>query len=112
MTMVQRVLRVVMPRKKTMVREVAVALDTRSIQASTFKATCLELMDEIAARHTEIVVTKHGRPVVRVGPVDPTPPSPFGFLRSTIVGQEGIVDPEHEAWRESVVDPLDEDGRI
>ena len=78
----------------------------RTIQASTFKATCLDLMDEVAAHHTEFVVTKHGRPMVKVGPVDSTPPSPFGFLRNTVVGQVDLVGPDHDAWRASAADPL------
>ncbi len=37
---------------------------TRFIKASEFKAKCLKLMDEIAADGGEIVITKHGRPVL------------------------------------------------
>jgi prevent-host-death family protein len=83
----------------------------RTIQASTFKATCLELMEEVAARHIEIVVTKHGRPVMKVGPVDPMPPSPLGFLRNTLIGQSDVVGPEHDVWREPTSDPLDVSDR-
>ncbi len=39
------------------------------IQASEFKARCLALLDDVARHRTEIVVTKHGRPVARVVPV-------------------------------------------
>lgn len=84
---------------------------TRTVQASTFKATCLELMDEVEARHIEIVVTKHGRPVVKVGPVDPTPPSPIGFLRNTVICQADVVDPDHDAWHMSEADPIDAGSR-
>ncbi len=83
----------------------------RMIQASTFKATCLDLMDEVEAQRTEIIVTKHGRPVVKVGPVDSVPPSPFGFLRHTIIEQQDIIAPDHAEWRESGADPLDEETR-
>ena len=55
---------------------------TREHQASVFKATCLELMDELASQQPEIVVTKHGRPVVKVGPVNANAPSPVGFPRA------------------------------
>jgi prevent-host-death family protein len=81
---------------------------SRTIQASTFKATCLDLMDEVAASHVELVVTKHGRPVVKVGPVaDIAPASPFGFLQGTVIGYGDIVAPDHESWRTSGADPLD-----
>lgn len=81
----------------------------QTIQASTFKATCLELMDQIEAQRTELIVTKHGRPVVKVGPVDPAPPSPFGFLRNTVLGKDDIVGPEYDVWRTSETDPLGTD---
>ena len=80
---------------------------TQTIQASTFKATCLELMDEIAVSHREVIVTKHGRPVVSVGPAKSAPPSPFGFLRGTVVDASGVMGAEHKAWRGSLTDPLD-----
>lgn len=79
----------------------------RTIQASRFKATCLDLMDEVAATRIELVVTKHGRPVVKVGPVDLEPVSPFGFLRGTVVAYGDIVAPDHETWRPSGADPLE-----
>jgi prevent-host-death family protein len=95
-----------MAKNAAVVERSSSALAVRTVQASTFKATCLELMDEVAARHTEIVVTKHGRPVVRVSAVDPVAPSPFGFLRNTLLDDADVVGPEHEAWRESPADPL------
>ena len=100
-----------MPKKKHDTREFTAGAATRTIQASTFKATCLELMDEVEAHRTEFVVTKHGRPVVRVGPVDPTPPSPFGFLRNTVISQADIIDPDPGAWRMSETDPIGADTR-
>lgn len=42
----------------------------REVSASEFKAKCLALLDEVAETHETIVVTKRGRPVARVVPVD------------------------------------------
>jgi len=83
----------------------------RTIQASTFKATCLDLMDEVEATRIELVVTKHGRPVVKVVPADSATVSPFGFLRGTVVAHGDIVAPDHDAWRPSEADPLDRKSR-
>lgn len=77
-----------------------------TISASVFKATCLEVMDDLAARGAEIVVTKHGRPVVRVGPVQQATVSPVGFLRGTVVRHGDIVSADNVAWRSSDSDPL------
>ena len=50
----------------------------RTVPAGEFKTNCLRLMDEVQGTGTEIVVTKHRRPVVRV--------SPFRAERPKLVG--------------------------
>lgn len=42
----------------------------RTFQASTFKARCLAILDDVARSHTSIVITKHGKPVARLVPID------------------------------------------
>ena len=42
----------------------------RSISASEFKAKCLALLDEVAEKGQPLVVTKRGKPVARVLPVE------------------------------------------
>ncbi len=79
----------------------------KTVQASVFKATCLDLMDEVAESRVPVVVTKHGRPVVKVVPVDEASVSPVGFLRGSVVRYGDIVSPDHDAWRMSGPDPLD-----
>lgn len=45
-----------------------------TVAASEFKARCLALLDEVAETRAEYVVTKHGRPVARLVPLeDPHP---------------------------------------
>jgi prevent-host-death family protein len=77
-----------------------------TISASAFKATCLELMDEIAATGGDVIVTKHGRPVVRVGPATIAPASPTGFMRGTIVRHGDLISPDEEGWATTETDPL------
>ena len=42
----------------------------RSIPAGEFKARCLALLDEVGESGTEITVTKRGRPVARLVPIE------------------------------------------
>lgn len=42
----------------------------QEISASEFKATCLKLLDDVAATGAEVVVTKRGKPVAKVVPVE------------------------------------------
>ena len=82
------------------------ALRTHTIAAGAFKATCLELMDQVRERQVEYVITKRGEPVARLVPIDATAPSPFGFMRGTVIDQHDLVAPDHAAWAESGGDPL------
>jgi len=44
------------------------------VQASIFKSRCLALLDEVEMSHRTFVVTKNGRPVAKLVPLEaPTP---------------------------------------
>jgi prevent-host-death family protein len=43
------------------------------MQASTFKARCLALLAEVANSRSTIVVTKHGKPMAKLVPIDDEP---------------------------------------
>jgi prevent-host-death family protein len=44
-----------------------------TIPASRFKAQCLAILDRVERTRAAVVVTKHGRPVARVVPVEAGP---------------------------------------
>ena len=53
-----------------------------SIPATEFKAKCLELMDRVAQGRETFVITKRGKPVAKLVPVERQPKdSIFGWLR-------------------------------
>ncbi|GIK78471.1 MAG: type II toxin-antitoxin system Phd/YefM family antitoxin [Acidobacteria bacterium] len=66
------------------------------ISASQFKARCLALLDEVAGSGAELIVTKRGAPVARVGPVDPDA-SLVGSAEQ-LVGDEELVAPVGGRW--------------
>ncbi len=69
------------------------------IAAGVFKARCLKLMDRVARTHEEITVTKRGKPVARLVPVDSSPERPlFGYLRGKGEIRGDIVAPTGETW--------------
>ena len=57
-----------------------------TIPAGEFKAKCLSVMDMVAESGQSVVITKRGRPVARVSPIEePAPEAPetiLGRLRS------------------------------
>ena len=52
----------------------------KRMRASTFKARCLNVMDQIQATGEPVVVTKRGKPVVKVVPAEPEKSDIFGFM--------------------------------
>ncbi len=67
--------------------------DERVLAAGEFKTHCLRLMDEVHETGTEIIVTKHRRPVVRVSPVRMARPRLVG---SCIDQLQILADIDHE----------------
>jgi prevent-host-death family protein len=54
----------------------------RRVPATEFKAKCLELMDRVAESRDTYIITKRGKPVARLVPVDaPSRSTLFGWLR-------------------------------
>lgn len=72
----------------------------KSMPAGKFKTKCLAVMDEVQSKREAVLVTKHGKPVAKLVPVEMEQDDIFGFLRGkvTIVGD--VVSPalSPEEW--------------
>ena len=68
------------------------------LPATEFKAKCLAYLDQVAQTRAEIVLTKHGRPVAKLVPVDETDQEVFGRLTGTVQVLGDIISPVKEAW--------------
>jgi len=68
------------------------------IAAGKFKAQCLRLMDEVRDEHRTFEITKRGRPVARLVPIEGTPPALFGRLSGRVVIHGDITSPLGDAW--------------
>jgi prevent-host-death family protein len=72
-----------------------------SIPATEFKARCLELMDRVAQKHETFVITKRGKPVAKLAPVEPKPKdSLFACLQHKVRITGDIIGPvlPNKAW--------------
>ena len=69
-----------------------------TIAAGEFKTHCLRLMDEVEQQHRSFVITKRGKPVAKLVPVDVEAPPVFGFLKGRARIDGDIVAPTGEAW--------------
>jgi prevent-host-death family protein len=66
----------------------------KTLAAGKFKTNCLAIMDEVQAKREPVLITKRGKPVAMLTPVNTGEEDPiFGFLRdkATITGD--IVSP-------------------
>ncbi len=73
-------------------------LKPREVGAAEFKARCLELMSEVERLGTEIVITKHRRPVARLVPARPAFQRFCGSLAGMVTAQKDLVRPLDVPW--------------
>jgi prevent-host-death family protein len=64
---------------------------TKSINASEFKARCLQVLDDVQATRTEIVITKRGKPVARLSSLGPARGSLRGAWKNMVRIRGDIV---------------------
>ncbi|MHB1585601.1 MAG: type II toxin-antitoxin system Phd/YefM family antitoxin [Acidiferrobacteraceae bacterium] len=70
-----------------------------SVNAAEFKSKCLKLIDQVATTREPLVITKRGKPMAKLVPIErETPTSLFGYMKNTgqILGD--IVDVPYEPF--------------
>ena len=60
----------------------------KKMAAGVFKTNCLSVMDEVRTKRETVVITKHGKPVAKLIPINSQNDDIFGFLvgKGTITG--------------------------
>jgi prevent-host-death family protein len=72
---------------------------TGHVGSAEFKARCLELVDHVKEARAEYIVTRHGEPVARLGPVRPAgSASAVGSMRGTLLEYDRPFDPIPGTW--------------
>ena len=70
----------------------------KTMSAAEFKAKCLDVLDQVAARHEAVVVTKRGKPVAQVVPIVRRPKHLWGAMKGEIEVHGDIVSPLDVGW--------------
>ena len=70
----------------------------KTMSAAEFKAKCLDVLDQVAARHEPVVVTKRGRPIAQVVPLIKRPKHLWGAMKGEIEIRGDIVSPLGIEW--------------
>jgi prevent-host-death family protein len=65
----------------------------KTIPAGQFKARCLAIMDEVQARRQAVIITKRGKPVAKLVPIEKEKDDIFGFFKGKIKVMGDIVSP-------------------
>jgi len=70
--------------------------------AGAFKANCLAVMDDVQAKHETVVITKHGKPVAKLVPVNTDTDEIYNFLGGKGAVAGDVVSPavSSEEWGE------------
>jgi len=69
-----------------------------TVGAGEFKAKCLQLMDEVSERHVSYTITKRGKPIAKLVPIEETPIDFFGCLKDTVTITGDIVSSVEVEW--------------
>jgi prevent-host-death family protein len=72
-------------------------MDSRYVVAAEFKANCLRLMDEVAQQRRPIIITKRGKPVAKLVPVEIEAIDLFGRMAGSIKICGDIISPIEDA---------------
>lgn len=72
----------------------------KKMAAGAFKTNCLAVMDEVQAKRQAVVITKRGKPVAKLVPVEPEKDDIFGFFKGKIKINGDVVSPAFtpEEW--------------
>jgi len=70
-----------------------------TIGVTEFKAHCLALMEEVhSGKRGELIVTKRGKPLVKVARPEESEEPIFGFLRGAATIYGDVTEPTSEDW--------------
>jgi prevent-host-death family protein len=72
----------------------------KKMAAGVFKAKCLAVMDEVQKKRVPVLITKRGKPVAKLMPVEEEKDDIFGFMKGKIEILGDVVSPAltKEEW--------------
>ncbi|MGL5806687.1 MAG: type II toxin-antitoxin system Phd/YefM family antitoxin [Xenococcaceae cyanobacterium] len=72
------------------------------IGAGEFKTHCLKMIDRVNQTKQPITITKHGKPMAKLIPIEDETYSLFGCLANTVEIKGDIVESIDEVWEVDV----------
>jgi prevent-host-death family protein len=72
------------------------------IGAGEFKTHCLKIIDQVNQTKQPITITKHGKPMAKLTPIEDKTYSLFGCLGNTVEVTGNIIEGTGEVWEVDV----------
>jgi len=69
-----------------------------NVQAGVFKAQCLNMLNEVQKKHKHLIITKHGKPVAQLIPLNEKKDRLFGKLAGSVKITGDIIQSIDEKW--------------
>ena len=70
------------------------------IAVSDFKARCLTLLEEVAEKHHMLIITKYGKPIAKVSPIEHTKPLLLGSWKGVVESDADLAQfDSSEEWK-------------
>lgn len=85
--------------------------EVREAPASEVKQAWHEYLDRVSRGRQEVVVTRYGKPVMKLTPLAPEsrPGRLFGYMAGTVTEHADLVAPTGEAWGAAAGEEPDSD---
>lgn len=74
----------------------------KKIAAAAFKAQCLTLMEDVKSTRQPILITKRGKPMAKLVPVDERKDDFIGRLKGVFEVVGNIEDDQPEPWESAL----------
>ena len=73
-------------------------MNQKTISKSKLKPRLLEILREVERSRKELVITDHGRPVLKILPYSPKPSETLKALRGSVVEYTDPTEPVESSW--------------
>ena len=70
----------------------------QTIPINTLKTQCYQLAQQVSHDHLHLIVTKHGKPILRILPYDFPSESGLNSLKGTAIWKDDLMRPINAVW--------------
>lgn len=70
----------------------------QTIPIHTLKTQCYQLAQQVSHNHLHLIVTKHGKPILRVSPYDLPSEGGLNSLKGTAIWKDDLINPIDTVW--------------